>query len=122
MHGMWVILPCWQQVRGIRGNEEVSVPSADTSMLEPGVCQPFQAVGPLWKVAASCFFGFFLLPASCTSQHVAKIALLPLEDLLNLNVLLTAGSEGICAMHQCRKVVRREVKPRIIKDISDWRL
>lgn len=118
MHGMWVILPCWQQVKGIRGNYEVSVPSADTSMLEPGVCQLFQAVAPLWKVAAS----FFLLPASCTSGHVAKIALLPLEDLLNLNVLLTAGCEGICAMHQCRKAVRREVKPRIIKDTSDWRL
>lgn len=56
------------------------------------------------------------------SGHVAKIALLPLEDLSNLNVLLTAGSEGICAMHQGRKAARREVKPRIIKDISDRRL
>lgn len=118
MHGTRVILSCWQQVRGIRGNEEVSVPSADTNMLEPGVCQLFRAVAPLWRVTAS----FFLLPASCRSGHVAKIALLPLEDLLNLNVLLTAGSEGICDMHQCRKAARREVKPRIIKGVSDRRL
>lgn len=33
---------------------------ADTYMLEPWVCQLFQAVASLWKVTAS----FFLLPAA----------------------------------------------------------
>lgn len=33
VHGTGVILPCWQQVRGSRDSTEVSVPSADTSLL-----------------------------------------------------------------------------------------
>lgn len=81
------------------GSKEVSVPSAHASLLDHRVCQLFQAVARLWKVTAS----FFLLPASCTNGHIAKRALLPLADLLNLNILLTAGSDGMCAMHQCRK-------------------
>lgn len=99
------------------GSKEVSVPSAHASLLDHRVCQLFQAVARLWKVTAS----FFLLPASCTNGHIAKRALLPLADLLNLNILLTAGSDVCVLCTSAERQARRDVKPRIIKDISDRR-
>lgn len=81
--------------------QEASLPSADTDPRELWVCELFRGVAPLWKVTAA----FFLLPASCRSRHVAEIALLPLEHLLNR---MCFSQQGLRVYVLCTNAERQE--------------